>query len=202
MVVIAAINFVIMLSTFFIMGYTYTISIQPMKRSEKYGDKAWADCKKFRSIGGIAEFISIGNLILWIWFPLPLVDEWIISSNIWIGIIIGICILIPCTYLLIRGMKDAGSETLSPSKETKMYGGIYNYIRHPQTLGEFPMFPALGFIFNSWFLVIISSIFIIIYAPIMIHYEEKDLLKRFGEKYMEYKKRTGILIPKLRKKAK
>ncbi|MDX1798276.1 MAG: isoprenylcysteine carboxylmethyltransferase family protein [Candidatus Lokiarchaeia archaeon] len=201
MVIIAVINFVIMLSTFVIMGYTYTLSIQPMKRSEKHGDKAWADCKKFRSIGGVAEFITIGNLILWIWFPLPVVSDWIISSNIWVGVIIGLCILIPCTYLLVRGAKDAGSETLSPSKETEMYGGIYKYIRHPQTLGEFPMFPALAFMFNSWFLVIISSLFIIIYTPIMIHYEEKDLVKRFGVKYVEYQKRTGALFPKLRKKS-
>jgi protein-S-isoprenylcysteine O-methyltransferase Ste14 len=171
-----------------------------MKRSEKHGDKAWTDCKKFRSIGGLAELISIVNLILWIWFPLPGVNEWIISSDIWMGVVIGLCILIPCTFLLLRGVKDAGSETLSPSKETEMYGGIYNYIRHPQTLGEFLMFPALGFMFNSWFLVVFSLIFIIIYIPIMIHYEEKDLEKRFGEKYVEYKKRTGALFPKLRKK--
>jgi protein-S-isoprenylcysteine O-methyltransferase Ste14 len=152
------------------MGYFYTLSIQPMKRSEKYGDKAWKDCKKFRSIGGLAEFISIANLILWIWFPLPVINEWIISSNIWIGI--------------------------------KMYSGIYNYIRHPQTLGEFPMFIAMSFMFNSWFLVILSSLFIIIYTPIMIHYEEIDLVRRFGEKYTEYQKRTGALFPKLKKASK
>lgn len=62
------------------------------------------------------------------------------------------------------------------------------------------MFPALAFMFNSWFLVIISSIFIIIYIPIMIHYEEKDLVKKYGEKYIEYQKSTGALFPKLRKK--
>ena len=97
-------------------------------------------------------------------------------------------------------MKDAGSETMSPSKETEMYGGIYNHIRHPQTLGEFPMYPAMAFIFNSWFLVIITTVFIIIYTPIMIHYEEIDLAKRFGQNYLDYKKRTGALFPKLRKK--
>lgn len=184
------------------MAYFYTLSIQPMKRSAKYGDKAWRDCKNFRAIGGLAEFISSANLILWIWFPLPIVSEWIISSNIWIGIIIGTCILIPGIYLVIRGMKDAGAETLTPSKETKMYSGIYNYIRHPQTLGEFPMFIAMSFMFNSWFLVILSSLFIIIYTPIMIHYEEIDLVKRFGENYTEYQKRTGALFPKMVKASK
>ena len=139
------------------------------------------------------------NLLMWIWFPLPILDTWIISSNIWIGIIIAICIAIPCCIILCLGIKAAGSETLSPSKDNEMYGGIYRYIRHPQSLGEFPLFIALSFAFNSWFLVMISSLFIIIYIPIMIYYEEKDLIKRFGDKYREYQKNTGALLPKLRK---
>ena len=36
----------------------------------------------------------------------------------------------------------------------------------------------------------------------MIHYEEIDLVKRFGEKYNEYQKRTGALFPKLIKASK
>ncbi|MBN1216177.1 MAG: hypothetical protein JXA99_12145 [Candidatus Lokiarchaeota archaeon] len=41
---------------------------------------------------------------------------------------------------------------------------------------------------------------VVIYTPIMIYFEEKDLIKRFGEPYKEYKKRTGASFPKLRKK--
>jgi protein-S-isoprenylcysteine O-methyltransferase Ste14 len=181
------------------MGYTYIISIQPMKRAEKRGDKAWKECKTFRSVGGIFELISVINLILWIWYPLPLLGEWRISSNIWVGLIIGLCMLVPCLILVGKGVIDAGSETLSPSKETEMYGGIYNHIRHPQSLGEFPLFVALGFMLNSWFFVLISLIFIIVYIPIMIHFEEKDLVRRFGDKYKEYQEHTGALFPKLRK---
>jgi protein-S-isoprenylcysteine O-methyltransferase Ste14 len=80
-----------------------------------------------------------------------------------------------------------------------MYGGIYNYIRHPQSLGEFPMFVAISFMLNSWFLVILSAVFIIAYIPIMMHFEENDLTRRFGDKYIEYKERTGAFIPKLKK---
>lgn len=197
--IIAAVNFISFIIACFIMSYLYLLSIQPVKRAEKRGEKAWSDCKKFRSIGGFLELVSVVNLFLWIWFPLPLVDTWIISPNIWVGITISICIAIPCTTILLLGVKAAGTETLSPSKDTEMYGGIYKYIRHPQSLGEFPLFPALSFAFNSWFLVLISSVFIIIYIPIMIHFEEKDLVKRFGEKYREYKTKTGALFPKLRK---
>ncbi len=197
--IIAIINFSSFMVACLIMSYLYIPSIQPIKRTEKYGEKAWSDCKKFRSIGGLFELIAVINLIIWIWFPLPLVGKWIISPNIWVGIIIAICIIIPCCTILYLGVKAAGSETLSPSKDTEMYGGIYRYIRHPQSLGEFPLFVALSFAINSWFFVIISLLFIIIYIPIMIHYEEKDLIKRFGDKYREYQKNTGALFPKLRK---
>ncbi|MFW9897395.1 MAG: methyltransferase family protein [Candidatus Thorarchaeota archaeon] len=197
--IVEIINFSSLIIACLIMSYLYILSIQPVKRVEEYGEKGWKDCKKFRSIGGLFELVSVINLVLWIWFPLPLVDTWIISSNIWVGIIIAICIIIPCSIILFLGIKAAGSETLSPSIDTEMYGGIYRYIRHPQSLGEFLLFPALSFAFNSWFLVLISSIFIIIYIPIMISYEERDLIRRFGDKYREYQKNTGALFPKLRK---
>lgn len=197
---IAVFNYISLVLSFILMGYLYILSLQPAKRSEKYGEKAWKNCKIFRSLGGIFEIISVINLIFWIWFPLPIVGDWKISNNIWIGIIIGFCILIPCAIILGKGVIDAGAETLTPSKETEMYGGIYNYIRHPQTLGEFPMFLAFGFFFNSWFLVIFSLLGIAIYIPIMIHYEEKDLIRRFGQKYHNYREETGALFPKIRNK--
>ncbi len=197
--IIRILNFISLLISFFLLGYIYILSLQPMKKAEKLGDKAWKYCKNLRALSSIFEFISILNFILWIWYPLPMVDEWIISQNIWIGVLIAICIFIPCFIIMIKGVLDAGSETISPSEETEMYGGIYNYIRHPQTIGEFPIYIALGFFLNSWFLAIISLIFIVFYTPIMIHYEEKDLIRRFGDKYREYQKRTGALFPKLRK---
>ncbi len=181
------------------MGYLSILSLQPMKRSEERGEKAWEECKLYRSIGGVFELISVINLLLWIWFPPPIVGEWRISQNIFIGIIIGLFILVPCMIILGKGVLDAGSETLSPSKDTEMYGGIYNHIRHPQTLGEVPMFIAFSFMLNSWFLVILSVAGIVFYVPIMIYYEEKDLIRRFGESYRKYRQRTGALFPRIRK---
>ena len=173
----------------------------PATREEKRGEKAWKECKIYRNVGGIIEFVIIFNCILWVWFPIPQLN-WLVSENFLIGLIIGIIMLIPCSILLVKGIIDAGKETLSPSKETLLYKGIYKYIRHPQTLGEYPMFIAACFIINSLFLVIWSTIFIIISVGITIHYEEKDLVKRFGDSYIEYKKNTGSLFPKFWKKKK
>ncbi len=187
-----------MIISYFVFGWLYILSVQPMKRKESRGESAWRECSILRSISGIFMFIITANMILWIWFPVSGLD-WKVNENIWVGIGIGIAMLIPCLILMMKGEIDAGKETLQPSAETKLYGGIYNYIRHPQSLGEFPIYIALGFFINSWFLVIISIIFIVVYVPIMIHYEEQDLVKRFGEPYIEYKKRTGALFPKIRK---
>ena len=90
-------------------------------------------------------FVNIANFILWIWFPIPIFD-FKVDPNYIGGIIIGLIILAVCVPIMIKGEKDAGSETMKPSKETKMYGGIYNHIRHPQTLGEWPTFIGLAFL--------------------------------------------------------
>ena len=70
------------------------------------------------------------------------------------------------------------------------------HIRHPQILGEMPLFIAITLFINSLFLVVWVTFFVILGTPILIHYEEKDLLKRFGDAYLEYRRRTGGLIPK------
>ena len=163
------------------------------------GDKAWKFCRNLRISASIFETIATVALILWIWFPVPELD-WKIFNNCWLGIILSLIIIIPGAVLMLIGVRDAGKETLSPSKESKMYGGIYKHIRHPQAAGEMPMFPAIGLALNSWFLVILLTVYIIIYTPIMLIFEEKDLVRRFGESYKNYKKTTGAYFPKIKKK--
>ena len=194
------INFSLFLMSLFLFSYFYTLSVQPVKREKRKGERAWKECMKLRIIASIFEFIIIITLILWIWFPLPLIN-WKVHPNYVFGLVIGIVISIPCLAILLKGMRDAGSETLQPSKETQMYGGVYNYIRHPQSLGEFPLFVVIAFIVNSWFMVLLMSVYIMIYVPIMICYEEEDLIRRFGKNYQEYQKKTGALFPKIRKRS-
>ncbi|MFO7796168.1 MAG: methyltransferase family protein [Promethearchaeati archaeon] len=194
------INFISLIASIFLFCIFYTFSLEPKKRSQKRGEKAWKECAIFRIMAGIFEFLILLNIILWIWFPLPSID-YQIYSNYWIGIGIGLTILIIGSIIMTKGIIDAGSETAKPSEKTEMYEGIYKFIRHPQSLGEFPMFIAMGFLVNSWTIVIILTLFIVIYVPIMIHYEEKDLIRRFGNKYKEYQKTTGALIPKFRNKS-
>jgi len=65
-----------------------------------------------------------------------------------------------------------------------------------------PWLIAIAFFVNSLFLVIWATLAVSLLTPIILHFEEKDLVKRFGEKYIEYQKNTGALIPKFWKKKK
>ncbi|MHA1230578.1 MAG: methyltransferase family protein [Candidatus Helarchaeota archaeon] len=193
---IEIVNFISLISSLIFFAIFYSLSLIPVKRSEKYGDAAWKQCGIFRLIASIFELISVINIILWIFYPIQSLD-FKIFPEFWKSIALGIILLIPFGFILFKAMIDAGKETMQPSKDTKLYSGIYKYIRHPQTLGEFPMWAIFGLMTNSWIIFLIGLTFIIIYTPIMIKIEEADLIRRFGEIYIEYKKNTGCLFPKL-----
>jgi protein-S-isoprenylcysteine O-methyltransferase Ste14 len=82
-----------------------------------------------------------------------------------------------------------------PSKNGKLFGGIYTKIRHPQAMGELPLWWSLSLFLNSPFLAIYSIVMIPIFVAMTL-YEEKDLEIRFGKKYTTYKANTGFVIPK------
>ena len=185
-------------SAFFLV-YLGILSVMPVTRAERRGERAWKECKWLRSVAGLCEFVLIMNMILWIWFPVPNL-AWPFHPNPVVGKVIALAIAVPSSAILMKGMKDAGKETMQPSKTTKMFGGIYQHIRHPQTLGEMPLFIAVALFVNSLFLVLWATLFVVVGTPVLIHYEEKDLVKRFGDAYLEYRRRTDALVPKRKAK--
>ena len=193
------VNFVSLNINALLFSYTYILSVRPVTRAEKFGEKAWKDCFTLRIMAVIFESLIITNQLLWIWFPLPFVN-WPVNENLIVRIIIGIAVGVPLTPFLLKGMKYAGRETMRPSKDAKMFTGIYQHIRHPQILGEMPWFIAIAFFVNSIFLVLWATLFVFLFTPVIIYFEEKDLMKRFGDKYIEYRRNTGALIPRFWKK--
>jgi len=180
-----------------IFAYLTTLSVMPVTREEERGEEAWAECAKLRSISFVFAGIMILNTILWVLFPVTEL-AWVLNSNPLFGIVIGAIIGIPCLMILRIAMKDAGEEMSSPQKGISMHGGIYKRIRHPGALGEMPLYVVVALFVNSFFLTIWMILFIVIFTPLHIHYEEKDLLKRFGEEYAEYRRTTPAIFPRLR----
>ncbi len=193
------INLIILNICAFLFAVLSIISVMPVTLEERYGPKAWRLCYRLRIYMSIFISIMVINMIFWLWIPF---DElsWVVHPDHFISIFIGIVIVIPCTIMLYFSVKHGGEEHLKPKKETKLHGGIYKYIRHPGVVGEMPWYIALGFFVNSVFLVLWAAIFTMIYVPFYIYFEEKDLMKRFGEEYLQYRNQTGALIPKFWKR--
>lgn len=198
MPIIASINFLVLNIITILCWWFYIRSVQPYSRAKKFGESAWKTAKRDRVISGILMSVIVINMIAWLWFPI-LALAWLVNPNWLVSILIGIILACIFTPIWIKGLKDAGKETMEPSPSTELYNGIYKYIRHPQAVGEMPWFVIIPLFLNSLFLVLWSTIMILIISPIIIHYEEKDLIERFGDKYQEYQQRTGAIFPKLRK---
>ncbi len=193
---IAWINMAVCLISSLLFLFFYVRSVSPAGREMVEGPVAYPRCHIDRLISGVFEFIITANYILYLFFPLPsmpVADKF--SWPWWLSIIIGLVIGIPATWLMVRGAKDAGEETLTAKKDHVMYTGIYEKIRHPQAVGEVFLFGVIGILLNSPFLTFFSFIYFPIFV-ILCYAEEQDLLLRYGQSYADYCKRTGAFWPK------
>jgi protein-S-isoprenylcysteine O-methyltransferase Ste14 len=143
----------------------------------------------------------VAALVLYIWFPtlfpwlfLPFHD-WLR----WIGVIIGFISLFLLWWIHLT-LGRAFSKALTIQEEHKVVtDGPYRRVRHP-------MYTAFLIYFLSWFLISTSLLFIIVWLLFLFTLiarmpkEEEMLITQFGEEYREYMKRTGRLLPPLRKK--
>lgn len=189
--------FVLILSSVLFLAF-YIRSVSPARLEQKIGEIAYSKCKTYRIIAGAFEGITVVNYIVYVFYPLPLGLPLILPWEWWISVLLGLVILFPSLYLMIIGMRDAGEETLEPKKEHGLYTGIYEKVRHPQAIGESVLWFPIALFLNSPFLVLYSFIWIpVLY--IMCIAEERDLVIRFGQPYIEYRNRVGFLIPKRKK---
>ena len=183
-----------------VMGFTvifYVKSVGPAALEQKIGEVAYEKCAWYRKIASLAFYLIFVNYVIYYFFPLstPLPShfpwDYIITASV------GTVILIPSMYLMYRGVKDAGEETLTPKKEHTLYGGIYDTVRHPQALGEVWVALIIALYLNSPLLALVS----LFYFPAFYYFclvEEKDLVIRYGQAYVEYKERTPMFIPRLK----
>ncbi len=72
--------------------------------------------------------------------------------------------------------------------------GAFKYIRHPIYASIYILSIGLGLIFFSWFWFIVMIVFLPFWY-LECKEEEKEMIKFYGQKYIEYRKRTGMFLP-------
>jgi len=105
--------------------------------------------------------------------------------------LIGVCIRV----MAIRTLSEHFLTDLKTLRNHRLIKhGIYKYIRHPAYLGTFLFSIGISLIFSSLygFLIMLGVFLCYLYR---IKNEENMLLKKFGDEYQEYKKKTKKIIP-------
>jgi protein-S-isoprenylcysteine O-methyltransferase Ste14 len=195
---IAWLNFGVLALSSVLFAVFYVRSVRPAALEKEIGPAAYRRCARDRFVSSILMSLAAGNYALYYWYPLPVPLPRTFPWPWWVSAAIAVLIAVPSGYLMFRGVRDAGEETMRPKREHGMYGGIYTRIRHPQAAGELPLWWAMAFLAHSPFLALFS----VVYVPIWIWFcvaEERDLLTRYGAAYEEYRARTGFWFPKARR---
>jgi protein-S-isoprenylcysteine O-methyltransferase Ste14 len=179
--------------------YYYVKSVQPARLEQEIGEVAYERCERYRLYGSIPFVLWLVSYIIYLFYPLPLPIPNELPWDYSISIIAAILIAIPSFALMGLGVKAAGEEVYRPKKEHTMYGGIYNKIRHPQSLGEVWVTVIIGLLLNRTFLLLVGFI----WFPIFYYFtvvEERDLILRYGQAYVDYREKVGMFFPKRTKK--
>ena len=76
--------------------------------------------------------------------------------------------------------------------------GLYRVVRNPMHLGWTIVLIGLALLMQSFtLLVIFIPLFITVHIIYLKYIEEKELEKKFGQAYLDYKQRVPMFIPRL-----
>ena len=122
-------------------------------------------------------------------------------SNIFLSLpllVIGATLGLGTVYSFI---KARGSPVpINPPKKL-ITTGLYSWVRNPMTLGWIIMLFGVGILLNSISLIFIfTPLFILLNVLYLKTIEEKEMEKKFGKEYLNYKKSVPMFLPRFRKR--
>lgn len=128
-----------------------------------------------------------------------------VIDNNWFSLryIIAVYLILTGVILHIRARKIFGMDNLfmyyvyHPNESNMVESIIHKLIRHPVYSAMNRVAWAGAFFNGSWISFIVAFLFTCNQICWLNIYEEPELIKRFGEGYAEFKKRTPALYPKL-----
>ncbi|MBU1001084.1 MAG: hypothetical protein KKE73_01025 [Proteobacteria bacterium] len=193
--IIAWINFAVLLGCALAMLYLYEHSAAPAVRERLTGDpEAYVQCGRLRRLVMIPMSLSVVCFAVYRFFPLPVPLPEYFPWSWWVSLVLALLLMVPAGAVMLAGIRAAGKEAMSPQKGQGLFGGIYSRIRHPQFYEVFGWW-ALALVLHSPFLFLFSFFYLPIWL-MMVQAEERDLVLRHGDVYVDYYRRTGAFVPR------
>ena len=114
----------------------------------------------------------------------------------WLGYLTCAPLAVLGISLLFLGIKACPLRILGGrDKSVLITKGIYSYVRHPICLSCILLAFSAAIGFRSTLGLSIAFLASII-AYVHVSFEERELERRFGRAYREYKSRVGMFVPK------
>ena len=100
------------------------------------------------------------------------------------------------------GPLEIGDVEISPKTRHLVVSGPYRYTRNPMLFGTFLIYTALAVALNSLAALVFVSLFALFMLTVVVKKEEERLLRDFGQEYLDYRKKTSLILPWWPKKMK
>jgi protein-S-isoprenylcysteine O-methyltransferase Ste14 len=137
---------------------------------------------------------------------LPLIYSitgWLDFANyhlpVWLGWV-GVFLLACSVFVFARShmdLKSNWSSTLEIHQDhTLVTDGIYRFIRHPMYASQLLWVIAQPLLLQNWLAGPLDIIFFVLFYTLRVGPEEKMMLDTFGDRYREYMKNVGGVIPR------
>ena len=145
--------------------------------------------------GGVAIMVGIS----------PLIDD-LFNFNLFIPVtlklILGAVLLIPgvplVAWSITQCFRSQGTPVPFKPPPGLMTTGIYGVIRNPMHLGWTLVLYGLAILMQSFTLLFIfMPLFILVHLLYIKQIEEKELEKKFGQAYLEYRGQVPMWFPRL-----
>ena len=131
--------------------------------------------------------VMLGLLVTWIvaWFlPVTIGKPW---GFLGLVLVIGSYRHIKWCFRLFAAA-ETNTNTTKPAL-TMVEDGPYRYSRNPMYLSYVVAYFGLGLLANSWPMLVMTPVFVFLISRGIIIPEEAYLERRFGDEYLEYKKK-------------
>lgn len=123
---------------------------------------------------------------------LALAGAWDLETGVLVVMMISVVMLLVAGYLVVAGWRK-----IYGARRNLVTDGVYGVVRHPQYLGI-----IIG---TAAFLIQWPTIITVAMWPILVYAyyrqalkEEREMEEKFGERYLQYKQRVPMLIPRLK----
>jgi protein-S-isoprenylcysteine O-methyltransferase Ste14 len=163
----------------------------------RWGASGYANIYKATSvIALVPPFLSMNS---WDWFYFVLSPESVNRLYFMIGLALlaaGLAIATTASRVLsVSTVADMRTDR----KAELVTRGIYGRVRHPLYLATILLFLSLIALY-PFPRVAVFSVSFCVYILIGARLEERKLIIRYGQEYLDYRKRAGFMLPSVRKR--